>query len=99
MIIIIIVSIIIIVIIIIITITIIIVIVIIIITIMIRAIMARYVWYCVGFSPRDGGWVRFGFFRYCSSEEMAWESICWLWDLMVLAGDYITVDVRRTIAF
>ena len=52
-------------------------------------------------SPRDGGWVRFlpeGFSNF-KSEEIAWEAIQFFWHMMVLAGDYVTVDVVRTTAF
>ena len=33
------------------------------------------------------------------SEEIAWLAIQIFWHMMVLAGDYITVDVVHTIAF
>ena len=59
--------------------------------------MARYVWITKGFSPRDGGWVRFG--GGWRNEEDAWQSVQLLWPLIVLSADYVTVDVVRTIKF
>ena len=59
--------------------------------------MPRYAWVIVALSPRDGGWVRFG--NQCRSEELGWKAVEFLWDLMVLAGDYVTVDVKKTISF
>ena len=57
--------------------------------------MARYVWVINALSPRVGGWVRcFGQFR---SEDLAWQRVEMFWDLMVLHGDYVTVEVVRTI--
>jgi hypothetical protein len=41
--------------------------------------------------------VRWG--GHFSSQEAAWQGVLLFWDLMVLAGDYITVDVVRTVAF
>ena len=59
--------------------------------------MAMYVWYVQAFSPRDGGWVRwFGHFR---SEEMAWLMVTMLWEMIVDAGDYETIEVRRTLTW
>ncbi len=59
--------------------------------------MAKYVYVVYAESPRDGGFVRiFGHFQ---TEKLAWEAVEFVWDLMVLAGDYIGVEVRRTIAF
>ena len=56
-----------------------------------------YVLYAQAFSPRDGGWVRwFGHFR---SEEMAWLMVTKLWEMIVDAGDYETIEVRRTLTW
>ena len=59
--------------------------------------MAHFVWVVRVLSPRDGGWVRM--FRYFPSEELAWSCVQAFWRLLVLSGDYITVDVVKTIAF
>ena len=62
--------------------------------------MARYVWITKGFSPRDGGWVRFeGMDGAWRNEEDAWRFIQLIWPLMVLSADYVTVNVVRTIQF
>ena len=58
---------------------------------------ARYVWIVIALSPRDGGWVRmFGKFR---TENDAWRAVHWFLPLMELAGDYVSVDVVKTISF
>ena len=59
--------------------------------------MARYVWVVRALSPRDGGWVRMG--EYFPTEQAGWEYIELFWVMFVLAGDYITLDVVRTIRF
>ena len=59
--------------------------------------MAEYVFVVYAVSPRDGGLVRF--FRYFKTEKSAWEAIVLIWDMMVAAGDYSSIDVKRTIAF
>ena len=51
------------------------------------------------FSPRDGGWVRFLPDSNSKSEEIAWEAVQIFWLMMIPMGDYVTVDVVRTIAF
>ena len=65
--------------------------------------MARFVWIVLALSPRDGGWQRLGvpgpFPRHFPTQEMAWEFVELMWDLFVEAGDYVTIDVRKTIAF
>jgi hypothetical protein len=64
--------------------------------------MPRFVWVIRAFSPRDGGWVRMLGLRpqgHYNSEEMAWKCVCAFWDLMVMSGDYLTIDVVKTIAF
>jgi len=60
--------------------------------------MPRYAFIVKAFSPRDGGWVRNG--GYFSTEEDGWNYYVWiLLPLMVLSGDYLTVNVERTIVF
>ena len=59
--------------------------------------MARYVYRLKAFSPRDGGWVLW--FRQFRTREAAWVWAIKMWDLAVLSGDYITLDVVRTVAF
>ena len=61
------------------------------------AIMARYIFFCRGFSPRDGGWVRFG--GTFNDEETGWKCIILIWPMIVDHGDYVTVDVKKTITF
>ena len=65
--------------------------------------MPAYVWIIRALSPRDGGWVRVLWplpdARHSPREDMCWTMICFFWDMMVMAGDYVTVDVKRTIAF
>ncbi len=58
---------------------------------------ARYRWAAYAFSPGNGGWVRFNF--GARTETEGWTFVEQFWDLMVLAGDYETVDVKRTICF
>ena len=58
--------------------------------------MPRFVWTVRAYSPRDGGWVRV--FCHFHNESQAWEAVILFWDMMVDAGDYKTLDVRRTIA-
>ena len=59
--------------------------------------MARYRFIVRVLSPRDGGWVRvLGHFR---TEAAAWEGIFLFWDMLQLAGDYVAVEVVRTIKF
>ena len=66
-------------------------------SIVIDSSMAHYTWVVKALSPRDGGWVRtIGSFR---GEHDAWEAIEYFWLHMVLAGDYLTVTVVKTIAF
>ena len=58
--------------------------------------MARYV-YIVRALSRSDGWARL---NYASVRETwCWEFVTWFWDMMVEAGEYITVDVKRTIQF
>ena len=59
--------------------------------------MAKYVFVVYAVSPRDGGRVQL--FRHFKTEKAAWEAIEIFWDMMVAAGDYTTIDVKRTIAF
>ena len=59
--------------------------------------MARFVWIVLVYSPRDGGWVRLA--DHFRSGEMAWQFVVLMWDMMIAAGDYETVDVKKTIAF
>ena len=55
--------------------------------------MAKYVYVVYAESPRDGGFVRiFGHFQV---EKLAWEAV----EFVEWTGDYIGVEVRRTIAF
>ena len=69
--------------------------------------MPRYAFIVKALSPRDGGWVRLGSYGaggeggsfYFRTEEQGWHLLCMLWDLMVDSGDYLTVDVERTIVF
>ena len=62
--------------------------------------MPFYAFVVLAFSPRDGGWVRVDLIApYFLSEEDAWNAVILFWELMVLHGDYITVDVRRTVIF
>ena len=61
--------------------------------------MPHYMFIIKALSPRDGGWVRFLPDSNFKSEEIAWEAIQIFWHMMVVAGDYVTVDVVRTIAF
>ena len=65
--------------------------------------MARYIFLCLALSPRDGGWVRLSNPRdgqsWFQSEEDAWLFIEAFWGLIVLHGDFISLDVRRTIRF
>ena len=59
--------------------------------------MARCIWVCKAYSPRDGGWVRsFGSFP---TETDAWNLIVAMWDMIVRHGDYETIKVVRTVAF
>ena len=58
---------------------------------------SHYVWVVLGFSQRDGGWVRV--FNQFRDEELAWTAVAFFWDLMVEHGGYSTVDVIRTISF
>ena len=58
---------------------------------------ARSVWAVRALCPRDGGWVRV--FHYFRSQQHAWQLVQLMWDMMVMAGDYVTVDVFRTIKF
>ena len=69
--------------------------------------MPRYAFIVKALSPRDEGWVRLGSYGaggeggsfYFRTEEQGWHLVCMLWDLMVDSGDYLTVDVERTIVF
>ena len=62
------------------------------------SVMARYIWVVRALSPRDGGWVRcIG--KWFKSEEDAWEMVLQFWPLMVNAGNYVTIEVVKTIAF
>ena len=65
--------------------------------------MARLVVVIRCLSPSDGDdedghcWTRIvGHFH---SDEDAWRGVETMWDMMVLAGDYVTVEVVKTIAF
>ena len=57
----------------------------------------RFVYVVRAFSPRDGGWVRHG--NHWKDEEAAWTFVTLMWPLLVLADDYVTVEVVKTIAF
>ena len=59
--------------------------------------MPRYVWIVLAFSPRDGGWVRI--FEQFNVQRKAWQAVIFFWPVMVLSGDYETMEVKRTIAF
>jgi hypothetical protein len=59
--------------------------------------MARYVFVVRALSPRDGGWVRIG--GHCPSERLALEFIELFWGLLVDHGDFVAVEIVRTIAF
>ena len=59
--------------------------------------MPKYVWCIRALSPRDGGWVRLH--GHFPSEDLAWQWVIFQWPLMVLANDYVTVDVFKTIKF
>ena len=69
--------------------------------------MPRYAFIVKALSPRDGGWIRLGTYGaggaggpwYFETEEEGWQWIEFLWPLMVLSGDYVTVTVERTIRF
>ena len=58
--------------------------------------MARLVWIVLAYSPQDGGWVRMG--GHFRSRETGWQFVELMWELMIHAGDYETVDVKKTIA-
>ena len=58
--------------------------------------MARLVWIVLAYSPRDGGWVRMG--GHFRSRETGWQFVELMWELMIHAGYYETVDVKKTIA-
>ncbi len=60
--------------------------------------MGRYVWIVRALSPKDGGWVR-TLGMHWASENDGWEAVYNFFDLMVAHGDYVTVEVVRTIAF
>jgi hypothetical protein len=49
------------------------------------------------FSPRDGGWVQLSIGG--RTEEQAWQAALMLWDLLVLTGDYVSIDAKGTIRF
>ena len=59
--------------------------------------MVRFVWIVLAYSPRDGGWVRMG--EHLPSRETAWQFVVLMWEFIILARDYDTVDVKKTIAF
>ena len=59
--------------------------------------MPRYAFIVKVLSPRDGGWLRWG--GYWATEEDAWQFIQIVFDVMVLHGDYLTVNVQRVIRF
>ena len=59
--------------------------------------MARFVWVVRALSPRDGGWVRC-LAKMFLSEEDAWKMVLIVWEFMVNAGDYVTIEVVKTIA-
>lgn len=64
--------------------------------------MPRFVWVIRAFSPRDGGWIHFQGVQplgHYDSEFDAWTCCELFWGLMVLSGDYVTLDVVKTIAF
>jgi hypothetical protein len=56
---------------------------------------SHYVWKVRAFC--DGEWV--GLFNTFPDSESAWTAVEVMWDMMVQAGDYDTVEVIRTIAF
>ena len=57
----------------------------------------RFVYVVRALSPRDGGWVRWT--GHWKDEEAAWTFVTLTWPLLVLADDYVTVEVVKTIAF
>ncbi len=57
--------------------------------------MPHFAYVVRALSPRDGGWVRWS--GYHKSEEQAWKIIILLWDMRVMAGDYTTLEVKKTI--
>ena len=59
--------------------------------------MAHYVWVVLVLSPRDGGWVRHG--GHFRTEEAGWQYMEVFWNMLVMAGDYVTLDVKKTISF
>ena len=59
--------------------------------------MPHYAFIVKALSPRDGGWVRWH--GYWHKEEDAWNFVRLLSPLIVLSGDYVTIDVQRTIVF
>ena len=59
--------------------------------------MAQVVFVVRALSPRDGGWKRV--FRQFRTGEEAWLAVTQFWPLMVLSGDYVTVEVLRTVSF
>ena len=48
----------------------------------------------MAFSGRDGRTRMFGYFE---SEQSAWEMVLMFWDMLSTAGDYFTINVKRTI--
>ena len=60
-------------------------------------IRARNWWVLYAFSPRDGGWVQLGITG--RTEEQVWRAALMFWDLMVLTGDYVSIDAKGTIRF
>ena len=58
--------------------------------------MVCYAYIVCAFSPRDGGWVRHD---TLSSETLGWQYIELFWEMLASTGDYVTLDVKKTIAF
>ena len=59
--------------------------------------MPHYAIIVKALSSRDGGWVRLG--GYWPTKESAWQFVGLFLALQVLSGDYVTVNVQRTIVF
>jgi hypothetical protein len=59
-------------------------------------VTSHYVWVVRAFSRREG-WVRL--FNQFPDSETAWTAVVFFWNMMVLAGDYSTIEAIRTISF
>ena len=61
--------------------------------------MAHVVWIIKALYPEGGCWVRvFPRFAWRVQED-AWKVVIQCWNKIVEAGDYVTIDVVKTIRF